>query len=1215
MEEELIECGCCDQQKRRDSNLSSSFLHNNRKTFKTRCTELWLYFILINITISQVNSFIYEGDNFRRSSRGTRHRTSTRSRNFLNSLKRSRAEYHSCLQGGEYLKGFTLEGGTKAGNFTSLGEANSLAECARICCRRPGCPQALLLTQPGTNSKTCFEVKCHENKSCKEVSALDSAYKPELFRKGISGNHHRKVATSDAESHSIITNQGKGFCRKFSGSVCQNHVDPNQLYFYTSTNSSKLDKRLEHPIKLLSTRLTGKCRTIALQAICYRFFPQCQNSSPPKPVNICEDECNSILTGDCADAFDDAHLTKYLQRVVPNCLRGDDYDEDYDEDEDEMNDIDDTKKKCIRLVDVLPRANTNEETKDADDSETQPTVPSPTTVEFVTTTAATSKLIVTTPQTTITIAPTASGKKNNDTVNSLSETNSTVDIESETHSPNKPSATIVNVTSTNENEVDLEEVSSFKKELTTLAPTAIKTISTTGLPKGSDEIRVSAGDNSVLTLPENKITLYSSTWPKEKEAGAYKYRWTQISAPPNSHGEIEGKSTESVKLTKLDFPGLYTFKLEVTSKSDGKHGVDFVNITVKQASRKNKPPRAEIFPKEQQITLPTNTIILDGSKSTDDDEIVTYKWEELKGPIKENTLLTASDKKILELKNLVAGVYKFKLTVTDSSGETDSTEASVTVKKEQDYPPEANAGNDIVIRLPNNSVTLDGSKSKDDKGFLTYAWRKTAESPICDLLGTSKAKLQVSLMTVGTYVFVLKVTDLSGQSNEAQVKVVVLPEENTVPIAVAGDDKEIVYPDDSTTLDGSKSTDNSKIVSYLWEKISGPEKIKMVGAGNAKVHLTDLVPGTYVMKLTVTDDKKLTGSDTVKVLVKKNHNDSPVADAGKDQVLYLPARTITIDGGKSHDDGLIDSYVWTRAGLSPAAGEVVNGSDHKSMLQLTGLVKGQYTFQLTVTDDKGLTGNDEVTLIVKENPFSLNLVEMYLDIDINKFTEEDKKQLLRKISVLMEVAQEFVVVQQISDVGYKKGVIVVFYVRDPNVEDRRLDGKYVADTLKHKVGDGGKLFDITMLRVEPYVCRNKCSGHGFCDQSSKQCVCDAFWTQNILKSHFGNKISNCDWSILYMSVIVFGIVIIFIAMAWLVCFCVARKKRNIRRARYRALRSTDPDGAEDEMLMIPKGLKQKYSANSLTFTESDDDSDDMTVFDKKQRTRNGNIHKYMERAF
>ena len=29
------------------------------------------------------------------------------------------------------------------------------------------------------------------------------------------------------------------------------------------------------------------------------------------------------------------------------------------------------------------------------------------------------------------------------------------------------------------------------------------------------ELRVSAGDNVILILPENKITLYASAWPKE----------------------------------------------------------------------------------------------------------------------------------------------------------------------------------------------------------------------------------------------------------------------------------------------------------------------------------------------------------------------------------------------------------------------------------------------------------------------------------------------------------------------------------------------------------------------------------------------------------------------------------------------------------------------------------------------------------------------------
>ena len=29
-----------------------------------------------------------------------------------------------------------------------------------------------------------------------------------------------------------------------------------------------------------------------------------------------------------------------------------------------------------------------------------------------------------------------------------------------------------------------------------------------------EEIRVSAGDNTIITLPDNEVTLYASTWPK-----------------------------------------------------------------------------------------------------------------------------------------------------------------------------------------------------------------------------------------------------------------------------------------------------------------------------------------------------------------------------------------------------------------------------------------------------------------------------------------------------------------------------------------------------------------------------------------------------------------------------------------------------------------------------------------------------------------------------
>ena len=90
--------------------------------------------------------------------------------------------------------------------------------------------------------------------------------------------------------------------------------------------------------------------------------------------------------------------------------------------------------------------------------------------------------------------------------------------------------------------------------------------------------------------------------------------------------------------------------------------------------------------------------------------------------------------------DLVEGVYKLRLTVTDSDGLKDATEATVTVKKEIDYPPKANAGRDMMIRLPHNTLVLNGNKSTDDKGAdkLKFQWSKTADSPTCDMQGNNR---------------------------------------------------------------------------------------------------------------------------------------------------------------------------------------------------------------------------------------------------------------------------------------------------------------------------------------------------------------------------------------------------------------------------------------------------------------------------------------------
>jgi Tol biopolymer transport system component len=78
----------------------------------------------------------------------------------------------------------------------------------------------------------------------------------------------------------------------------------------------------------------------------------------------------------------------------------------------------------------------------------------------------------------------------------------------------------------------------------------------------------------------------------------------------------------------------------------------------------NKPPIAIAGP-DQTITLPTDSISLDGSASNDPDGTITaWSWKKISGPVTFSIINSGSAK--TSVKNMVAGVYKFELSVTDN---------------------------------------------------------------------------------------------------------------------------------------------------------------------------------------------------------------------------------------------------------------------------------------------------------------------------------------------------------------------------------------------------------------------------------------------------------------------------------------------------------------------------------------------------------------------
>ncbi|XP_056279554.1 dyslexia-associated protein KIAA0319-like protein isoform X2 [Pseudoliparis swirei] len=559
------------------------------------------------------------------------------------------------------------------------------------------------------------------------------------------------------------------------------------------------------------------------------------------------------------------------------------------------------------------------------------------------------------------------------------------------------------------------------------------------------ELVVSAGQSVEVTLPRNEVELNVFVVSPPPPGTNYKFDWRLITHPKDYSGEMEGKDSKTLKLSQLTV-GLYEF--EVMVDGEGAHGEGYVNVTVKPEPRVNKPPIAVVAPKFQEISLPTSSTVIDGNQSTDDDKVVAWHWEEVKGPLREEKVST--DTPVLTLANLVHGNYTFSLTVTDSDGATNSTQATLLVNKAKDYRPVANAGPNQVLQLPRNSITLYGNQSTDDHDSLSYEWSLSPESKdkVVEMQGVRKPILQLSAMQEGDYTFQLTVTDTAGQQETAQVTVIVQPENNKPPVADAGPEKELTLPVDRTTLDGGKSSDDQKIATYHWKQTKGPDGVKIENADGAVATVTGLQVGTYEFTLTVTDERELEAADAVTVIVREELDQPPVAHVVSGPPVTLPVRTGTLDGSHSTDDKGV-SYLWTRDDSSPAAGEVLNNSDRQAVLFLGNLVAGKYSFTLTVTDSKGQTSTDGGTVEVKPDIWERDLVELVLEVSVSQMSHRQRDMLLRQVGVLLGVLDSDIIVRDISAFNEHSTRLVFLVSGGPGRPP--LSGRSVALSLRNKL--------------------------------------------------------------------------------------------------------------------------------------------------------------------
>jgi hypothetical protein len=195
-----------------------------------------------------------------------------------------------------------------------------------------------------------------------------------------------------------------------------------------------------------------------------------------------------------------------------------------------------------------------------------------------------------------------------------------------------------------------------------------------------------AGVDQNINLPTAQVSLSGSgTTPSGTSITSY--LWSQISGP--NTGSITSANSANTTVTGL-IQGTYVFRLQVINSASSV-ATDQISVIV-NAQATNPPIVSTNGP--GSITLPTNSASLTGSAVPQGTNTITgVQWTQTSGP---NTATISTSSNVnTNVTGLIQGTYVFRLTATDSRGQTSFSTAQVIVNPASGPPVTANTVVDV----------------------------------------------------------------------------------------------------------------------------------------------------------------------------------------------------------------------------------------------------------------------------------------------------------------------------------------------------------------------------------------------------------------------------------------------------------------------------------------------------------------------------------------
>ncbi|KAL0984863.1 hypothetical protein UPYG_G00149670 [Umbra pygmaea] len=678
------------------------------------------------------------------------------------------------------------------------------------------------------------------------------------------------------------------------------------------------------------------------------------------------------------------------------------------------------------------------------------------------------------------------------------------------------------------------------------------------------------GSESILTSPSSEISVTqdaapsgptSNTTPENNHVNE-KQITSLVSSGPTDQTQNDHVDTDATSYLTRDSPLSTSIQKVLTLTRETEQLVASVPPAPQSAQMSNQAPTAMTIPVTQVMSLPSSSGIINGSHRPVDGGTLRRHWEQLGGPPTER-----SSSEVLNFPT--AEENTLRLTVSDVDGLSDPTAATP----------------DVLQPVESYSASIHSPDS---------------------LTTTSSLGLHATLEnwqddpTAVTTTVVVSATEMTKEENTAEVR-----QSNGAPVAVVGPNLQLTLPVTSVTLDGSSSNDDHNITSYHWNTVSGPPGSRIEGVDRAVAIATGLRAGRYVFRLTVSDQEGVADSALLIVRVQKAKSLPPVAHASGSHTLTLPNNSLVLRGSVTDGDPADVHFHWARDSQSPAAGDVLYNSEKQASLYLANLVEGTYLFQLRVTDTQGRSSTAIATVEVRPDPAGGEEVEVEMLVAVAQVSVSQRDMVLRQLAALLHVLDKDIHFRGLwghSDIS----TVLRFSVQGPEgpVSGSKLASLLRAQLLREKTD----FLLFRVLSVDTVMCLLRCSGHGTCDPITKSCLCDPFWTENLIRRFFGDGESNCEWRVLYFILFSFMVIVVMVTFTWTCVYCCRRRRRNKvrKKTKYTILDNMDE---QERMELRPKyNIKHRSTEHnsSLMMSESELDSDQDTIFSRDQPVRSRN---------